>query len=247
MDSLESYKHSLETLDILNNYQDFMSNIKSVTDMGSNPGLDAAWWARLKRTENNSPRNIKVSAVDINLPDTGLPKDSNITYIKRDFSDTGLAPNSQNLIWAHNSFQYSISPMHTLMHWHDILTPDGMLLIAVPYNFSTSNNKDIINAEILHQNAAYFNFSLGSLIMMLIACGFDCKEAHFKIDKEQGWIHAAVYKSKRKPKPNMNWYEMFDLKLLPLCLEESIYGTGNFNETQIVVEWLDRSQYIVAL
>ena len=68
---------------------------------------------------------------------------------------------------------------------------------------------------------------------------------HFKIDKNNGYIQAEVYKLTEKISVDMNWYDMCDKKMLPLCLEEAIMKNGNFKESDIVCEWIDRTQYIL--
>jgi len=60
----QSHNISLETLEILNRYQDYMDNIKEVCVMGCGNGLDAYWWANCIREMSGKPRNIKVNAID---------------------------------------------------------------------------------------------------------------------------------------------------------------------------------------
>jgi Methyltransferase domain len=240
----QSHAHCIEMFEQLNLYPDFIDNIETVADMGCYLGNQAAWWANLTDLSNN-PRNIKVNAVDYRLENIFLNRSQNINYYEKDFTQTGLAPNSQDFVFAHNSLQYSLSPIHTLSHWWEIMKDEAMLMIAIPYNFNISEHKGIQNVNMLHTNQCYFNWSLGTLIMTLILSGFDCRNSHFKVDKINGWIMAAVYKLPNRPDQHMNWYEMYDKKLLPLSIEQSIYENGTFNECDLVVEWIDRSQYIL--
>jgi SAM-dependent methyltransferase len=242
----QSHRHAVETLTALNRYQDFMDNIKIVADMGCGTGLDAEWWGRLTKDDGTS-RNIQVNAIDRKLEWHSLSRNDNINYIEADFSTSGLEPNSHDLVWAHNSLQYSLSPIGTLIHWHSILKPDGMLLVTVPFNFKIYNNKDMLNVNSTYTNGCYFNWTMGNLIMTLVGSGFDCRNGHFKIDKVNNWIQASVYKLPEEPNPYMNWYEMCDRKLLPLSVENSIMKTGNFDDIDIVVEWIDRTQYMLTV
>jgi len=171
----------------------------------------------------------------------------NIHYLTSDFTLTDLPENSQNLIYAHNSFQYSLSPIHTLMHWHSLLKVDGMLIISIPYNFYIHDNNSIQTSGQTYYNSCYFNYGLGNLIMLLVSMGFDCRHGHFKIDKERGWIHAAVYKLNIAPNPTVDWYTLCDQHLLPLSIENAVIKNGTFKEADIVVQWLDRSQYILSV
>ena len=235
---------NLKTLTVLNSYQDFIDNIKVVADMGCGDGTDSLWWATLA-DYNNNHRDIKVSAIDNRIDRTIIKRHANIKYTQCDFSNTGLELNSHDFVWAYNSLQYSLSPIHTLLHWWDIMKPESMLLITLPYNFYVNTHRDILKVDTSYQHNCYYNWTMGNLIMNLVATGFDCRSSHFKIDKNNRYIQAAVYKSADKTDINMNWYDMCDKKLLPLCLEEAIMKNGNFNETDIVCEWIDRTQYML--
>jgi SAM-dependent methyltransferase len=241
-----NHAHSLETLEMLNQYQDYMDNLENVTDMGCGYGYDSAWFAQLL-SDSGVHRNIKVNAVDIQLDHIYTSRHDNINYIEKDFGATGIEQNSQDLIWAHNSLQYSLAPMYTLYHWWQILKNEGMLLVTVPYNFSINTHRDILKVETMYSNGCYYNWTMGSLIMHLVATGFDCRNSHFKIDRKNGYLYASVYKLPNLPNPTMNWYEMCDRKLLPLSIEQSVMGNGNFHETDIVVEWIDRTQYMLSV
>jgi len=243
----QSHEISLETLSILDRYQDYMDNIKQVSVMGCGTGMDAHWWATAKNQQTGETRNIKVNAVDRKLDPSQLYRHENINYINKDYTLTDILPDSQNLIYSHNSFQYSLSPFHTLLHWRSLLKNDGMMIVSVPYNYYIHNNKDIINVGQTYYNSSYFNWSMGNLIMMLVATGFDCRQAHFKLDRVSGWLHAAVYKLPILSDHILDWYDMCDQKLLPLSIENAIMKNGTFKDADIVVEWLDRSQYILSV
>lgn len=241
-----NHAHSLETLNLLNLYQDYMDNIQNVSDMGCGYGYDSAWFAQL-HSDSGVDRKIKVNAVDIHLDHIYTSKHDNITYIQQDFGSTGIEHNSQDLIWAHNSLQYSLAPMYTLFHWWQLLKEEGMLLVTIPYNFGVDTHKDRLKVETIYYNSCYYNWTMGNLIMNLVATGFDCRNSHFKIDKENGYLYASVYKLPELPNPSMNWYEMCDRKILPLSIEKAVMGNGNFKETDIVCEWIDRTQYMLSL
>jgi SAM-dependent methyltransferase len=242
----QSHAQSLIALNTLNRYQDFMNNLAVVADMGCGFGLDAAWWANLTK-DDGTPRNIKVNAIDINLDPNAVAKHPNINYIAADFNVTGLESNSQDFVLSHMSLQYSISPIHTLLHWWSVMKPEAMLMITLPYNYNINEHKEILNVNAKYSNGCFFNWTLGNLIMMLAATGFDCRNSHFKFDKINGYIQAAVYKLETEPTPAMNWYEMCDRHMLPVCIEESIMQNGTFDDVDIVCDWIDRSQYILRM
>lgn len=240
----QNHEHSCETLNVLNQYQDFMDGIKTVADMGCGAGLDASWWANLT-SDNGVPRNIKVHAIDINLQGQSIIHHPNISYINTEYSNTGIAKESVDLIWAHDSLQYSLNPLATLLHWWDLLRDDGMLIVTLPYNFTVNTHLDIAKVDATYTMGCYQNYTLSSLIMHLAATGFDCRNSHFKIDRTRGWLHAAVYKLPTSPNPYMNWYEMCERQLLLPSIEQEIFRKGSFNDTDIVCEWIDRSQYML--
>jgi len=242
----QSHTHALETLKTLNRYADFLDNIETVADMGCGLGYDALWWASLAK-DDGTPRNITVQAFDLIIDPNVLQKHANIKYNHSDYTVTGLAKETVDFVWAHNSFQYTLSPIHTLLHWWDIMKTDAMLLISVPYNFGIDKHRDIEKVDIEHSFGSYFNWSLGNLIMILAATGFDVRNSHFRFDRTNGWIQAAVYKLPGKPQPSMNWYDMCDQKMLPISIESAILKKGTFNDTDIVCDWIDRSQYILAV
>lgn len=237
---------NVETLSVLNEFRDFIENIEVVADMGCGLGADALWWTTLTNDEGKS-REIKINAVDYNVDTLRVVRHRNITYHESDFSNTDLEHNSQDFVWAYNSLQYSLNPIQTLSHWWDIMKTDAMLLITLPYNFSVNDHRDSLKIDTEYQHNCYFNWTLGNLIMSLVATGFDCRNSHFKIDKDNRYMQAAVYKLAVTPDVKMTWYQMCDKKMLPLCIEEAIMKNGNFKETDIVCEWIDRTQYILNL
>lgn len=242
----DSHAHSLETLDVLNRYQDFMDNVSTVADMGCAQGLDAMWWAQLAKTDG-TPRNIKVNAVDIAIDPLTVLRHPSINYIQRSYADSGLSDDSQDLVWSHNSLQCSKDPLGTLLHWNQIMRTDAMLVISLPYNFYINNHRNIPKVDTTYINGSYFNWTLGNLILALAAAGFDVRDSHFRFDRVNCWIQAAVYKSTRKPNINMDWYEMCEQRLLPISIESALNRNGTFKDTDIVCEWIDRSQHILAV
>jgi hypothetical protein len=52
----DSHRHSLEVLNQLYEYDDFMASIKTVLDLGCGQGDDLEWWAtRTTRDDNPEP------------------------------------------------------------------------------------------------------------------------------------------------------------------------------------------------
>ena len=62
----ESHAHSLQTLQILEQYADFLESVGTVADMGCGEGLDLEWWAtRTTQEDNPQPLNIKCTGIDL--------------------------------------------------------------------------------------------------------------------------------------------------------------------------------------
>ena len=57
----DSHQHSLETLNQLYEYDDFMLSLRTMVDLGCGSGDDLAWWAtRTTRDDNPQPLNINM-------------------------------------------------------------------------------------------------------------------------------------------------------------------------------------------
>ena len=81
----KSHKHSLEVLDLLYQYNDFMDSIDSVCDMGCSTGLDLEWWATRMvedNDENYIPLEIDCTGIDTNDSINMADKYNNIEYIQ---------------------------------------------------------------------------------------------------------------------------------------------------------------------
>jgi len=244
MDSLQSHHHSLETLAVMHQYEDWIKNIKNVAVMGAGIGLDALWWADLKHSDGAS-YNINVTSVELNPDANNMVGHSNIKWIYSDFSTIELP--SQDLIWCHNSFQYSLNPIGTLLHWYSLLRTDGMLCIQIPYRLGVNKSNNIDKVNYVVNPGIYFSHTISSLIVQLAATGFDCRDAHFQLDKHRGWINLAVYKTVNVPDYTKNLYDLKNTMRLPASLDEIIESKGFFEETDLILQWIDRSVQILAV
>jgi len=244
----QSHQHALQTLDMLYDHDDFMETIKSVADMGAGRGLDAEWWAtRTTRDEEKPiPLNIKVQAVDNLQMPTNRISNKNISWLTEDFSKTSIKPNSIDLLWCFNSFQYAKNPLATLAHWHSIMKEDAMLCLTVPYEFATYEVRDEPRITAIMHPGCYFNYTPINLIMLLASSGFDCRGGHFKFLAGEPWIHCAVYKTDNPPQEYLNWTDLLGKKLLPISIEK-IAIEGAVTDKDLLVEWIDHSIYNLAI
>jgi SAM-dependent methyltransferase len=235
------HQHSLETLNGLYEYDDFMQSITNVVDMGCGAGHDLEWWAtRTTRDESARPLNIKCLGVD-QVPELSMAhKYRNIRYSSRDFEQTfPLQKLKYDVVWSHDSFQYAINPIATLSNWWNIMSDGGMLVVIIP---QTTNLE--FNVQAYDQyDYCYYNWTMTSLIHALAVSGFDCGSGFFKKKPTDVWLHAVVYKSAHKPMDprSTTWYQLSDLNLLPESVVRSVQRHGYLRQKDLLLPWLDKS------
>ena len=238
----ESHQHALETLSLLEQYQDFMMSIDSMCDVGCGDGLDLEWWATRTVEDDNGnaqPLNIKCTGIDLKESLTSTKVYKNISYERRDFESAPEVSNKYDVIWCHNSFQYALNPLSTLMFFNRMLTKGGMLALTVPQTTNVVYHKQ----EFDQIDGQYYNYSIVSLIHMLAVNGFDCKGGFFKKNPEDPWIHAIVYKSRHAPMDprTTRWIDLMEKDLLPDSADISINKCGYVRQRELVLPWINKS------
>lgn len=239
----ESHRHSLETLNALYEYDDFMRSIKTMIDMGcGREALDLEWWATCTtRDENPRPLNIQCTGIDLNEHLNLSTRHKNIRYRRQNFEETILTTNKTqiDLVWCHNSFQYVIDPFATLSNWWNIMNKDAMLVLILPQMTNLEYNQQAFDQP----NGIYWNWTLVSLMHVLATTGFDCAGGFFHKSPDDPWLHAAVYKSEHAPMDprSTQWYELIEKNLLPQSAVDSITRYGYLRQRDLVLPWLDKS------
>lgn len=236
----ESHEHSSLMLNTLYEFDDFMSSVSTVCDMGGAEGWDALWWStRTVREDkpNPDPLNIKSTVVDI--VDRFDVEHENVTFHKADFEDTGLPKESFDVIWCHDSFQYALNPVKTLAHWWELANPNAMLIIQVPQTTNIKHNRQ----DFTNENFVYNHYTLVNLMHMLSVNGWDCNDGYFYKRINDPWIRLAVYKSDVKPMDpkTTTWYQLAESGLLPESAENSINKWGYLRQEDLELQWIDRS------
>lgn len=236
-----SHKHSLETLNLLYEHDDFMESIENLADMGAGHGLDTEWWAtRTTRDEAPRPLNIKCMAVDQFDQFPMAQKHRYVSYLKQDFEQPIMVHKRKfDVVWCHDAFQYVIDPFKTLASWYDVMSPNGMLVIILPQSTNLEFN---IQAFDQHDHC-YWNWSLVSLIHVLAVSGFDCAGGFFKKSVDDPWLHAAVYKSAHAPRDprTTSWLDLANSGLLPETAVKSFDRYGHVRQRDLVLPWLDHN------
>ena len=237
----ESHNHSLEVLNLLYQYNDFMDSVSSLCDMGCGTGADLEWWAtRMAEDDNENyiPLEINCTGIDtlghINISE----KYDNIEYISSDF-EKYTTDKKYDIIWSHDSFQYALNPIQTLKNWNSMLDESGMLVLILPQTVNIEYNRQQISL----QNNQFYHHSLVSLIHMLVINGFDCKTGFFNKQIDDHWISIVVYKSDIAPLyPGLpNWYELAETGLLPVSAVNGINERGYLHQDDLILPWLDKS------
>ncbi len=228
---------SAETLMLLNQRTDFMDSLSVIADMGCGKGTDAAAWADLVE-ENDRPRKLFVFAVDKILQIDNHNRRSNIRTVKEDFSNTTIAKNKVDVLWCYNSFQYATDPVKTLRHWYGIMNENALLYIAIP---QSNYIDDLSRWQMINSNGCFWPHNIASLIYLLAACGFDCKDGHFKQRRHEQMIHFCVYKSPHVPMQldDASLYLLDEKKLLPHTISKCIQKFGAMRHEFLQLEWLD--------
>ena len=239
----ESHSHSLETLNWLYEYDDFMASIDTLIDLGcGSQALDLEWWAtRTTRGDNPEPLDIKCTGLDLLDGISVAKKYSNITYQNNNFEQLIFTPKKKkyDVLWCHDAFQYAVNPLNTLKLWWDIAEPGAMLALILPQTTNIEHRKFVFNQP----NACYYHHSIVSLIHMLAVNGWDCASGFFKKAPTDDWLHAMVYKSQHAPMDprTTSWYQLADLGLLPKTAVESVMRHGYMSQGDLVLPWIDKS------
>ena len=238
--------HSQWVLNYLREYDTFLDSLNTIADMGCGTGDDIYWWATLAtRDDTPEPYNYKCFAVDKDPKKIGtVPKHENIKLINKDFNEDNIFPVSIDLMFAHDSFQYSWNPIQTLRNWHKQMTVNGMLIMSVPTQSGVMDNMYYSFTK----DRAIHHYTPVNLIYMLALCGFDCKDAYLYKKRNDPWINVAVYKNDIEPldPATTRWSDLAEKDLLHPSVVDSMFKWGDsVKQEEILYPWLDRENYFI--
>jgi SAM-dependent methyltransferase len=237
-----SNRHSLEILNTLYEYDDFMSSVKTLVDLGCGIGEDLEWWAtRTTRDEAPVPLNIRCSGVDLADQLPMAKKYPNITYQKTNFEEQihTFKKLKFDVLWSHDSFQYCIDPIGTLARWKNISAEGAMLIISVPH---TTN---FVQRQMAFEqlSGCYYHHTMVSLIHMLAVNGWDCRSGYFLKSPTDNWLNAIVYNTNIEPMNprTTSWHQLSEMKLLPESADKSIMAHNYLRQQDLTIPWIDKS------
>jgi hypothetical protein len=221
-----------------------LNSLHTIVDMGCGSGEDITWWATLEsRDDPPVPYNYNCFAVDRDENKLSqVPNLVNVHKIKKDFNARCI-PVEADLIWAHDSLQYSTNPIETLKVWNEQMNVDAMLILSIPQHSGVADNKYYSRTH----SGCFYNFTPTSLIYMLAVNGFDCKDAYLLKEFNDPWIHIAVYKSAIAPMDatTTSWFDLIDAGLLNSTVVNSINSYGYLRQEDILYPWLDKENYFI--
>ena len=240
-----SHAHSLRTLEMLYEYDDFMDSLRVVADFGCGSGLDLAWWAtRESRDDPPEPHNYICYAVDHNVNQLeqqvlDLP---NVWALPGNFEER-VVPREVDLLWCHDAFQYALNPLQTLKVWNQSMNQDGMLLITVP-QFQTYQYNRAVTRSV---SGCYYHYNACNLMYMLAVNGFDCRDCYILKDANDPWLSMAVYKSDVEPMnpATTSWHDLAQTGLLNPSVLESLNKYGHVRQEELIFKWFDKDFYFV--
>jgi SAM-dependent methyltransferase len=237
--------YSSTTLNLLNGYDTFLESLKTICDMGCGTGEDITWWAMLESKDDPPvPYNYNCFAVDKDAYKLSqVPDLVNINKINRDITDKQIIPSDIDLMWSHDSLQYSHNPLETLRFWNKQMTVNGMLVLHVPQTNGVENNRYYSRTYA----GCYYNYTPTNLIYMLAVNGFDCRDAYLMKRFNDPWIQMAVYKSDVEPMDpkTTTWFDLADKNLLHPSIVNSINKNGFLKQEEIIMPWLDKENYYI--
>jgi 2-polyprenyl-3-methyl-5-hydroxy-6-metoxy-1,4-benzoquinol methylase len=173
-----SHRHSLQTLETLYQFDDFMLSIENVIDMGCGQGLDMLWWAtRTTRDTNARPLNIRCMGIDLHGSCGATNQHRYVSYMPQDFEQPIRVHKRRfDVIWCHDAFQHVQDPFRTLRQWRDICTPGAMLALTV----AQTTNLDLNREQFEQADGCYWHWTLVNLIHVLAVSGWNCAQGFFQ-------------------------------------------------------------------
>jgi SAM-dependent methyltransferase len=229
----ESHRHSLETLSLLERYDDFMGSLETVYDMGAGAGYDAEWWATRTNPQTGKPYDIQCFALDAH-DQRRVHLRHNLNYLVADFEEPDPGRRA-DLIWSHDSFRFTTNPLGLLKTWNSNLIDGGALMLITPQTHILHQGNKLPRAT----SYSYFYYDITNLMYMLAVAGFDCRQGHFWKQRGDPWIHAFVYKIREPLDPKTTSLgTLVDLNAFTDSVINGIKSSGELRQEDIFTHWI---------
>ena len=237
----DSHGHSLQVLNALYEYDDFMASVASVVDLGCGSGADLIWWATATtRDDAPEPLNIRCYGIDQAPAPVAIKPHLNIAYQQGSFEESIVPhPGGFDVLWCHDAFQYALNPLQTLSQWWHMTSDGGMLVLSIPQTILVHRHQ----LSYYLDAGSYYHHTMVSLLRMLATAGWDCRAGFFQQRPADPWIHAIIYKSSHAPQDpkTTTWYKLSELELLPESADRSIHAHGYLRQQDLILPWVDKS------
>ena len=242
-DSNDSYEHSQQTLELLNQFDDFKVSIKHMADFGCGKGLDLEFWANMHTwTQDGDPGpklNFNCVGFDLNA-EKNTPSRKNIKYKNHDFNTQDTIWSVPfDVVWCHNVMQNIYSPIEFLGRVNRAMATGSMLYLSVPSTVTVYQNR--FQNYTPSQN--YNTFTVSQILYLLALNGFDVNDFYLQKEKFTDIIQVLTYKE-RDPLPyTTSWYEMVDMDLLNEDMKNLVLENGILSDQGLITKWLDGTVY----
>lgn len=242
-DSNDSYEHSQQTLELLNQFDDFKVSIKHMADFGCGKGLDLEFWANMHTwTQDGDPGpklNFNCVGFDLNA-EKNTPSRKNIKYKNHDFNtEDTIWSVPFDVVWCHNVMQNIYSPIEFLGRVNRAMATGSMLYLSVPSTVTVYQNR--FQNYTPSQN--YNTFTVSQILYLLALNGFDVNDFYLQKEKFTDIIQVLTYKE-RDPLPyTTSWYEMVDMDLLNEDMKNLVLENGILSDQGLITKWLDGTVY----
>ena len=228
-----------QTLEFLNQFDDFKRSIKHMADLGCGNGSHLEYWANMRDiNEDGEPGrylDIACHGVDLNCEHI-KPQRHNIDYKNHDLnSNDPMLSVKVDVVWCHDVMQYIYSPLEFLGRVNRAMSMGGMLYLNVPSTINVVHHMFKNYTPPGHYNT----FTVTQILYLLALNGFDVKDYYLQKRKFEDVIQVVVYKE-RDPLPyTTTWYEMTDMDIVSDNMRKVIMRNGVLEDQGLVTTWLD--------
>jgi len=238
-----SHEHSLLTLNLLDQFDDFKVSIKHMADFGCGKGLDLEFWANMHTwdEEGDPGRKLNFNCVGFDLhAENNVPSRKNIKYKNYDFNKNDTIWSVPfDVVWCHNVMQTIYSPIEFLGKVNKAMATGSMLYLCVPSTVSMYQNRFQNYTPSQHFNT----FTVSQILYLLALNGFDVKDFYLQKEHFTDIIEVLTYKEREPLDYNTSWYELADMDILNDNIKELVLRNNILSDQGLVTKWLDGTTY----